>query len=131
MSSETQNSNPENINFENVKAFEKKYNATLSKEKVIEIIYRPKWDLKQLIEEAKEYASVTQRVVRVLGIYNLGFGKSISATVTPSGFVRFTIMLGFRIGLNRPNALDVTIEELPVLKMLIEQLEKIVEQIQG
>ena len=131
MSSETQNSNSENINVDLIKGFEKKYNATLSKEKVIEIIYRPKWNLKQLVEEAKEYATTTNRVVRILGIYSLGFGKSISLTITPSGYTRFTIMLGFRIGLNRPNALDVTIEELPVLKMLIEQLEKIVEQIQG
>jgi len=130
MSSENQNPNSENINFETIKQFEKKYNVQIEKDKVATIIYRPKWSLKELISEAKEYASVTQRVVRVLGIYSLGFGKSISLTITPSGFLRFTVMLGFRIGLNRPNALDITIEELPVLKMLIEQLEKIIEQIQ-
>jgi hypothetical protein len=128
---QTQTQTTENVNFENVKAFEKKYNATLSKEKVVEIIYRPKWNLKELVEEAKEYASVTGKVVRILGIYSLGFGKSISVTITPSGFVRFTVMLGFRVGLNRPNALDITVEELPVLKMLIEQLEKVIEQLQG
>jgi len=129
--SENQNVDFENINIENVKAFEKKYNATLSKEKVVEIIYRPKWNLKQLVEEAKEYAATMNRVVRILGVFSLGFGKSISITVTPSGYLRFSIMIGFRYGINRPNSIDVGVEDITTLKILVEQLEKIVEQIQG
>jgi len=136
MSSETQTQTPsENqiqpINYENVKAFERKYNARQTKEKVVEITYLPKWNLKELIQDAMEYANVMQKVVRILGVYSLGFGRNISITITPKGFVRFSIMLGFRIGLDRPNAIDVTPQDIPVLKLLLEQVEKIVEELQS
>jgi hypothetical protein len=128
--SETQTQDQENINFDSVKAFEKKYATRLEKDKVVEINYLPKWNLKELITEAMEYTSVTQRVVRVLGVYSLGFGRNISITVTPKGFLRFTLMLGFRIGLNRPNALDITVQDIPTLKIMLEQIEKISEELQ-
>jgi len=139
MSSETPSQTPnqtqdvslENINIETVKQFEKKYNVQIEKDKVATVIYRPKWNLKQLVEEAKEYAATMNRVVRILGVFSLGFGKSISITITPSGYIRFSIMIGFRIGLNRPNAIDVGFEDITTLKILVEQLQKIAEQIQG
>jgi len=126
MASENQTQN----DLENVKAFERKYNARLAKDKVVEVQYLPKWSLKELVKEAANYAAVTGNVVRILGIYSLGFGRNISATVTPKGFVRFTLMLGFRIGLNRPNAIDITIQDVPTLKIMLEQIEKIAEELQ-
>jgi hypothetical protein len=133
-SSENQNENQttsfENINIDAVKAFEKKYNAKLTKDKVIEITYLSKWNLKELITEAMEYAATTERVVRILGIYSLGFGRNVSVSITPKGFIRFSIMLGFRIGLNRPNSIDITVQDIPTLKLMLEQVEKISEELQ-
>jgi hypothetical protein len=130
MASENQNTSFENINFENVKAFERKYNVKPTKDKVVEIQYLQKWNIKELIAEATQYAAATEKVVRILGIYSLGFGRNVSITITPKGFVRFTIMLGFRIGLNRPNAIDVTVQDIPTLKVMLEQIEKIAEELQ-
>jgi len=130
MTSENKDVNLENINFELVKNFERKYNARLAKDKVVEIVYLQKWDLKELITEAMEYANITQKVVRILGVYSLGFGRNISVSITPKGFVRFTLMLGFRIGLNRPNAIDVTPQDIPTLRLMLEQIEKITEELQ-
>ena len=130
MASENQNTPFENINLELVKNFERKYNAKLAKDKVLEIQYLPKWSLKELVKEAANYAAATEKVVRILGIYSLGFGRNVSITITPKGFVRFTIMLGFRIGLNRPNAIDITIQDVPTLKIMLEQIEKISEELQ-
>jgi len=130
MASENQNTPFENINLENVKAFERKYNVKPTKDKVVEIQYLPKWNIKELIREAANYAAATEKVVRILGIYSLGFGRNVSITITPKGFVRFTIMLGFRIGLNRPNAIDITIQDVPTLKIMLEQIEKISEELQ-
>jgi hypothetical protein len=129
------NSNPgsetqENINMDTVKVFEKKYNAKLAKDKVVEITYLPRWNIKELITEAMEYVATTGRVVRILGLYSLGFGRNVSVTITPRGFVRFTVMLGFRIGLNRPNAIDVTPQDIPTLRLMLEQIEKIAEELQ-
>ena len=77
-----------------------------------------------------EYAATTERIVRVLGVFSLGFGRNISITVTPRGFVRFTIMLGFRVGLNRPNAIDITVQDIPTLRIMLEQIEKVAEELQ-
>ena len=130
MASENQNTPFENINLELVKDFERKYNAKLAKDKVLEIQYLPKWSLKELVKEAANYAAATERVVRILGAYSLGFGRNINITITPRQFVRFTIMLGFRIGLNRPNAIDVTVQDIPTLRVMLEQIEKISEELQ-
>lgn len=130
MSSNPNSENLENVDFELVKNFEKKYGVRQSKEKVMEITYLPKWNLKELIKEAIEYANVTQKVVRILGIYSLGFGRNISVSITPKGFIRFTLMLGFRIGLNKPNAIDIAPQDIPTLKLMLEQIEKIAEELQ-
>ena len=130
MASENQNTPSENINIENVKAFERKYNAKLAKDKVAEIQYLPKWSLKELIREAMEYAAATGNVVRVLGVFSLGFGRNISVTITPKQFMRFTVMLGFRVGLNRPNAIDITVQDIPTLRIMLEQIEKVAEELQ-
>ena len=130
MASENQNTPSENTNFELVKSFERKYNVRLTKDKVIEVQYLSKWNIKELIREAMEYAATTERIVRVLGVFSLGVGRNISITVTPRGFVRFTIMLGFRVGLNRPNAIDITIQDVPTLRIMLEQVEKISEELQ-
>jgi len=130
MASENQNTPSENTNFELVKSFERKYNVRLTKDKVIEVQYLSKWNIKELIREAMEYAATTERVVRILGAYSLGFGRNISITVTPRGFVRFTIMLGFRVGLNRPNAIDITVQDIPTLRIMLEQIEKVAEELQ-
>ena len=130
MASENQIQNMENINLENVRTFERKYNVKPTKDKVVEIQYLPKWNIKELIREAANYAAATEKVVRILGIYSLGFGRNVSITITPKGFVRFTLMLGFRIGLNRPNAIDITIQDVPTLKIMLEQIEKIAEELQ-
>jgi hypothetical protein len=130
MASENQNTPSENINIENVKAFERKYNAKLAKDKVLEIQYLPKWNIKELIREAMEYAAATGNVVRVLGVFSLGFGRNISVTITPKQFMRFTVMLGFRVGLNRPNAIDITVQDIPTLRIMLEQIEKVAEELQ-
>jgi len=128
----TQNQNTlENVNLVLVKNFERKYNARPTKDKVVEVQYLQKWSLKELIREAMEYTATTGNIVRILGVFSLGFGRNISITITPRQFIRFTIMLGFRVGLNRPNAIDVTVQDVPTLKIMLEQIEKIAEELQG
>ena len=46
MASENQNTPSENTNFELVKSFERKYNVRLTKDKVIEVQYLSKWNIK-------------------------------------------------------------------------------------
>jgi len=128
----TQNQNIlENINSILAKNFEKRYNAKPKegKERVVEIVYNPKWDLKQLISDAIEYAQTGNRVIRILGVYSLDFGKNVSVTVLPSGNIRFTVMLGFRIGVNYPNAIDITPSQVRDVEILIGKVKELIEKL--
>jgi len=126
MTSENQTQVPENL----VKTFEKKYGVKLTKNKVAEIVYLQKWNLRELVKEAVNYAAVTGRIVRVLRVFSLGSGRSIIVTVTPRGYIRYSIMLGFRVGLNRPNMIDLNPEDVSTLRIMLEQVEKISEELQ-
>jgi hypothetical protein len=111
----------------------KKYMAKVKegKERVIEVTYITKWDLKKLVEDAQSIAVDNNKVVRILGVYSLDFGKNISITVLPSGNVRFTIMLGFRVGVNYPNAIDVTIPQINELEILVNKVKELAEKLQS
>jgi hypothetical protein len=127
MSSETQTQNQDLINFM------RKYTARAKegKERVIEVTYMLKWDLKKLVEEAQNVAISSNKVVRILGVYSLDFGKNISITVLPSGSIRFTIMLGFRVGVNYPNAIDVTPTQINELEILLGKAKELAEKLQS
>ena len=116
---------------QNQNTFVKKYVAKPKegKERVIEITYMPKWDLKQLISDAIEYAQTENRVIRILGVYSLDFGKNISITILPSGSLRFTVMLGFRVGVNYPNAIDVTPAQIRDIEILVNKVKELAEKL--
>ena len=124
MSEVTQNQNA-------LQEFIKKYMAKAKegKERVIEITYMPKWDLKQLISDAQDIAVSHNKVIRILGVYSLDFGKNVSVTVLPSGNIRFTVMLGFRIGVNYPNAIDITPSQVRDIEILVNKVKELAEKL--
>ncbi len=110
-----------------------KYGLVLKKEggkyTTYQVLYNPQWSLKEMVKELQAFALYNNAVIRILNVASIDPVHSISLTILPSGIVRMSIMVGFRTGVAVPNAVDILIEELPILKTLVEKAEKVVEQL--
>jgi len=118
--------NPNQIDKEKYK-YEFVYKGTTGKGKrsIYQYTVKPNDDIVDVLRKAIELSVDYGAVVRILGIRTIGFGKSIHATII-NGAPRFEIVLGFRTGLNVPNALSVELSDILPLKRLVNELEQIV-----
>jgi len=105
--------------------FQLKGTTGRGKRPIFQYTVKPNDDVKEVLAKAIELSVDTGGVVRILGLRTVGLNKSIHATIV-NGVPRFEIVLGFRFGLNVPNALSVELGDILPLKRLVNELEQIV-----
>ena len=90
--------------------------------------YSPEWDVAEMFKDLKFFAMHKGCVVEVYSLVNLsalGDLYTISASITPSGIIRFNLFLGRRFGGKFWNSIEIMPERYLVFKQLVSELEKI------